>query len=85
MKGIIHKLVESNKKETVSLLQKLVQIPSTTGNKAEIIRFLEKEMKTIGFGRREEKLAHTYEEYVPIEHLQKASEFYTAFMLEYAK
>ncbi len=40
---------------------------------------------TIGFGPGEERFAHTYEEHVPIEHLLKACEFYTAFMLEYAK
>ncbi|MHA1155708.1 MAG: YgeY family selenium metabolism-linked hydrolase [Candidatus Heimdallarchaeota archaeon] len=49
MKGKINKFVESSKKEIVSLLQKLIQIPSTTGNEGEIIQFLEKEMKAIGF------------------------------------
>ncbi len=49
MKGKISKLVDSNKREIVCLLQKLIQIPSTTGNEGEIIKFLEKEMKIIGF------------------------------------
>jgi len=44
-----------------------------------------KGIPTIGFGPGEERFAHTYEEHVKIEQLLKATQFYIAFLIEYAK
>ncbi|MBN1329429.1 MAG: YgeY family selenium metabolism-linked hydrolase [Candidatus Heimdallarchaeota archaeon] len=43
------------------------------------------DIPTIGFGPGDERFAHTSNEHVPIEHLKKATEFYTAFCLEFSK
>ncbi|NHJ84428.1 MAG: YgeY family selenium metabolism-linked hydrolase [Asgard group archaeon] len=40
---------------------------------------------TIGFGPGDEKLAHTVDENIPIDHLITATEFYLAFILKFAK
>ncbi|MHA1442437.1 MAG: YgeY family selenium metabolism-linked hydrolase [Candidatus Heimdallarchaeota archaeon] len=39
------------------------------------------DIPTIGFGPGDEQLAHTSDEYVPIDHLLKATEFYISFMI----
>lgn len=43
------------------------------------------DIPTIGFGPGDEKYAHTCEEHVPIDHLQKATEFYVNFYLKWAE
>lgn len=43
------------------------------------------DIPTIGFGPGNEIQAHTYDEFIPIDQLLKATQFYLAFMMEWGK